>query len=428
MKLRRNVLQPLRIVFDDIDSATQVQPPASGPTANGELLASRCKADYNATAHLGAQHATHRPTALLEQYSRHRSDSVVGHLFHVANRIHATVDSVVVLCGADAALGAEAIAQSCTQPYWNHLSRAERGSKPRIFFIDDQSDNDSIQGLLHLLGAHRPTTRNSHPEDWALVVLSAEDEPDHAMWQLEPLLNALKRQFANEPEQIAQRVIAVAPSRGSIAEQVRAIGSRDVFPCYEEPAPLQCFGPLGLLPATLMGVNIMELLAGASWMSKHFHTTALDENLVLRFLGWQSRCESVGRFADPVQAWNPGLEAWQRWHCGLVKGFGQGAICSEGRYDVRIVIDRPKFDPIHFADGTTAPDRLQHRMDRHAEALQREKIPRAAIHLGELDELHVGQLMQWMLLVSSSSKLGSGDSPILTCDHSDASISPETDG
>lgn len=415
MKLRRNVLQPLRIVLDP------------GPV-NGQQVASQCKADYNATAHLGATHATHRPTALLEQYSQHRSNSVVGHLFHVANRIHATVDSVVVLCRADAALGAQAIAQACTQPYWNHLSRAERGSKPRIFFIDDQSDNDSIQGLLHLLGAHRPTTRSSHPEDWALVVLSAEDEPDNAMWQLEPLLNALKGQCANEAEQLAQRVIAVAPSRGSIAEQVRALGSRDVYPCYEEPAPLQCFGPLGLLPATLLGVNIMELLAGASWMSKHFHTAALDENLVLRFLGWQARFASVGTVDDQIHLWNPGLEAWLRWQHALVPCGELPATRPRGQRDIYIVIDRPKFDPIHFADGTTAPDRLQQQVDQHEALLKKANIPRAAIHLGELDELHVGQLMQWMLLVSSSSKLGSSDSPVLTCEYSDASINPETDG
>lgn len=429
MKLRRNVLQPLRILIDHgaMDPGTKLSPIED---QDRDRIAGLRNALNHWVSQSAEQHVAPRPRALLEQYSRHRSTSPLGHLFRVANRIHSSVDSVVILCRGDAAIGAQAIVEACGQPYWNHLSRAERGSKPRIFFVEEQSDNDSIQGLLHMLGAHRPGSANAEQDGWALLVLGHENETDEAMWQLEPLLAALQSSTANDANRFQQRVFAVASPQGPLANRLRAWGSIDRFDAYDEAAHLQCFGLLGLLPAALVGINIMELLAGASWMTDHFGQAPPEENLILRYMLWKLRCAQVGMPSETIRIWNPGLTAWRRWHDALAArdAFAHLPRQSHTMGEVSIVIERPKFDPIGLDPAGNAPDRVRARMERYHQSLKAKGQTVVEIQLAELDELHVGQLMQFMLLVSASSRMKWSGEQDSTCKNFDEGISPETDG
>lgn len=427
MKLRQNVLQPLRIIAHDDSSAENPLDPIdnlSTPDSRWERSVQGLREFRTSTTPSGEHHFASRPYALLHEYSQRRSESVLGNVFRVANRIHASVDSVVVLCNRDTALGARAISQACCQPYWNHLSRAERGSKPRLFFIDEKSDNDTLQGLLYMLGTHRPhRTHRPHPADslqeaWALVVLDHDGLSHETPRPLNPLIHALRHCIGEDPVRLAQRVIAVAPLDSPTADRVRAAGATDLFACSDEHPALQGLGPYGLLPAALLGINVMEILAGANWISEQVSHGASDRNPLLRFLQIQAR---YGMLSTPIDARvrNPSLEAWRLWHQTTQRIIAPGS-ATMPQCEVDIVVDKPRFDPIPWNDSDPFPKLLHHSVDERTCEQRINRSPVIEIHLSELDELHVGQLMQGMLLISASIKLMGNDPDSDTGNHDDA--------
>ena len=110
------------------------------------------------------------PEKLLADYLKIRQDSELGRILHTAARLQETVDRVVVLGIGGSYMGARALMDACCQPYFNELSRGERGAKPRLYFEGNNVDNDASQGLLHLLGNGRPAA--SLEDRWAIVVIS----------------------------------------------------------------------------------------------------------------------------------------------------------------------------------------------------------------------------------------------------------------
>jgi len=429
MKLRRNVLQPLRLEIHPQRSDAGCPNPAD--TQEHTSISKFLRHSFASSTEARLLRFASRPQDILKEYSEQRQSSIAGNLFRTANRIHASVDTVVVLSLGNSAFAAKAIAQACCQPFWNHLSRADRGCKPRMFFIDDRSDTDTIQSLLHLLGCHRPTTSNFELNDWALLVLAADDSEN--CWQLQALLSALYKQVANDETEMRQRLLAVAPLSGSIAKQLSVYGDYDFFTSFDEPAPFQCFGPLGLLPATLLGINIMELLAGASWMSQHFYEASPNENLVLRLLHALVPNNDSPTRPTPLRIWNPGLSAWQDWYRDVRQmsdqittasgpfEFPKNTSCDSGSLcEINIIVDRPRFDPIGLGDDGHSQDRSLANIENHLRANCDLGTATATLRLAELDELHTGQLMQFMLLLSASSKLLGLSPPAASDVHSNA--------
>jgi hypothetical protein len=65
-----------------------------------------------------------------------------------------------------------------------------------------------------------------------------------------------------------------------------------------------------------------------------------------------------------------------------------------------IVVEQPRFDPI-FLDGTdTAPSHLRRAIEQDQESRRAAGNQIAEMRLSVLDELHMGQLMQFHLLTS----------------------------
>ena len=82
-------------------------------------------------------------------YQQHRKESELGRIFGIANSIHDDIDAVVVLGSESLTLAARALMQACCDPYHNELSRADRGSKPRMYFCDHTYDSDAISTLIN---------------------------------------------------------------------------------------------------------------------------------------------------------------------------------------------------------------------------------------------------------------------------------------
>ncbi len=165
------------------------------------------------------------PTRLLQEYESDRSGSELGRLFKRANQVHSLVDRVVVLGIGGSYMGARAILESCCQPYWNELSRADRGSKPRMYFEGNNVDNDSSQALLHLLGAHKNKEANDIAERWALVVISKSGGTLETAAAFRQFLSALEVSVGGDRNKLLELLIPVTGDGGKLHKMASELGS-----------------------------------------------------------------------------------------------------------------------------------------------------------------------------------------------------------
>ena len=70
----------------------------------------------------------------------------------MANGIHHEIDAVAVLGIGGSYMGARALMEACCDPYHNELTRAERGSKPRMYFEGNNVDNDARNAFFIVFG------------------------------------------------------------------------------------------------------------------------------------------------------------------------------------------------------------------------------------------------------------------------------------
>lgn len=377
-----------------------------------------------------------QPERLLADYEANRPASQLGRMLAATKQLMTEVDRVVVLGDAQCLSGPRALMQACCQPHFNELSRGSRGSRPRMLFVGDCLDNDSVQGLLHLLGAHRGRAAASLDERWGLVVISRGIKTSSAKWLLKPLLDALHTNCGGDLQQLQSRVMWVLGDTCPFQAEANRLecASRFVFPAGVHES-FSVLSLAGLVPAALLGINIMKLLEGGRAISEHFRTTKAADNLVLQFAG-------VNRLVDhtpivPLRMWCnwcralDGMSSWYRQLlCGclgtelvdldllnnasppakLLSAPGTKAtmplvnqmVVHNFRFDPLslisdISIDKPTLD---FAHRNNLADVLHATRQQQQIALQSAGWPSVELSLAQVDEPSLGQLLQLLMLAT----------------------------
>ena len=216
------------------------------------------------------------PERMLEAYRTDRQSSELGRILETAQRIQQSVDRVVVLGIGGSYMGARALMESCCQPYYNEYSRAERGGRPKIYYEGNNVDNDWSQGLLNLL--------RSQGDDmpWSIVVISKSGGTLETAAAFRQFLHALQSEVGTE--RLPELVVPVTGKAGKLAELSDAIGCHSRFAVPDGVGGrFSVFSPVGLVPAALMGIDIIALLEGAAALNDHFRQAEFGENAVLVF-------------------------------------------------------------------------------------------------------------------------------------------------
>ncbi len=371
------------------------------------------------------------PQRLLAEYAADRLHSELARLFRRATYLHSIVDRVVVLGRSGALTGARAILGSCCQPYWNELSRADRGSKPRIYFEGNNGDNDATQAMLYLLGAHREMVAETELERWALVVIDDGQDALETTLPFPQFLSALEKSTPRDRDKLIELVVPVMRSDGHMRQSVSALGVTDL---YRAPGGVgdgySVLSAVGLVPAAMMGVNVIELLEGAVAMTNHFAVAPPEDNIVLQFVAVNHRLAMKHKVTQRALCpWSQALEGFGCWYQHLAthradnpdSGMPQVAIAntcdlhSRPRPDVHgiqgeiinnIIVDEYRFDslPANRAHGTsnhpTMPEAMKSAIARSNQALHESRRPTTDLFVPRVDELHVGQLFQFMMLAA----------------------------
>ena len=219
------------------------------------------------------------PEILLDEYGKQRETSELGRILRTVRALSELVDRVVVLGIGGSYMGARALMDACCQPYFNELDRAGRGGRPRMYFEGNNVDNDASQGLLHLLSAPDPMAARhdgspGKAAPWALVVISKSGGTLETAVAFRQYLARL-RLCAGRDELLRKLVVPVTGTTGKLRALAEQLGCESVFPVPEGVGGrFSVLSSVGLLPAALLGLNVVRLLQGAAAMNEHFRTRA----------------------------------------------------------------------------------------------------------------------------------------------------------
>ncbi len=311
------------------------------------------------------------PDRLLEAYDRDRKNSELWRILSTATRIRETVDRVVVLGIGGSYMGARALMEACCHPWHNQLTRAERGGWPRMYFEGNNVDNDWAQGLLQLLARDR--LEDFGQGRWAIVVISKSGGTIETAAAFRAFLRQLEQQFGSES--LPELVVPVTGQTGKLSEMARQLGCRDRFDVPEGVGGrFSILSPVGLLPAAILGVDIVALLRGAWLMNGHCRSAPVDQNVILNYVGVNHLMETLrGVTVRILSVWSNSLESTGLWYDQLLaESLGKQ---ERGVLPLTVVNTRD----------------LHSRAQQHQEGVRNKLINNLVLDTWRCDPLEVGQ-------------------------------------
>lgn len=180
----------------------------------------------------------------------------------IAKDLQAQFDDQLVLGIGGSSLGAKALVTSLCHPFHNLLPKDKRGGGLRTFFPDN-SDGTTFSRLLEIVdpakaGIVAITKSGGTAETWAQLLYLQEKLGAAAM---------------------KKQVVAVTdPSKGALRSVANAQGWRTLPVPPNIGGRFSVFTAVGLLPAAAAGVDVDQLLAGASSMVRRCGSYQLFDN------------------------------------------------------------------------------------------------------------------------------------------------------
>ncbi|MFO1066441.1 MAG: glucose-6-phosphate isomerase [Pirellulales bacterium] len=377
------------------------------------------------------------PEKLLGEYEKDRRGSELARILAAAKRFQEKLDRVVVLGIGGSYMGARALMDACCEPFWNELSRGARGSRPRMYFEGNNVDNDASQALLRLLASKQGDGTDSVLNDWGIVVISKSGGTLETAAAFRQFLSALEKSVGGDAAKVRERIIPVTGDSGKLFNFAKELGCPDVFPVPDGVGGrFSVLSAVGLVPAAVLGINVVELLKGAAEMNEHFRTAPAKDNLVLQFTAVNHLMEvKRGASIRLLSMWSKALETAGMWYDQLLaESLGKhqkGAMPlttvntrdlhsrhqqhQEGRRDKiinNVIIENYREDPLPIGARTSDPDGLNEIAGKTLpeimnaairgtnQALRDDNRPSTDIILPRTDEHSLGQYFQLLMLAT----------------------------
>jgi glucose-6-phosphate isomerase len=375
------------------------------------------------------------PEKILAEYRADQTNSELGRILTTARGLRDDVDRVVVLGIGGSYMGARALMEACCEPYFNELDRGQRGSRPRMYFEGNNVDNDASQGLLKLLGSGRPA--DTVADRWAIVVISKSGATLETAVAFRQFLTALKQSVGDDAQKLARLVVPVTGTSGKLFNLAQALGCPELFRVPDGVGGrFSILSAVGLLPAAILGLNVVRLLEGAADMNEHFRTAPPGENAVLDYVGAGHLLEKeYGATVRVLNVWSKALESVGLWYDQLLaeslgkNGLGATPITTvntrdlhsraqqhqQGRPDklfTNLIVDHWRCDPLAVGHSNldqdslndlankTLPEIMSAAIQGTNEAYHGDGRPTADLHLPQVDEYCLGQLFQMLMLAT----------------------------
>lgn len=369
------------------------------------------------------------PERLLDELKQQGAKSQLARLRTAADRLAGMVGSVVTLGIGGSYMGARALMDACCHKYFNEVEPAMRRGRPRMYFEGNNADSDATLDLLRLL--------QSRGDRWGIVVISKSGGTLETAAAFRQFLAQLRRATGNNAEQLAQLVVPVTGPSGKLFDLASALGCPDVFQIPDGVGGrFSIFTAVGLLPAAILGLDVVRLLEGAAAMNEHFLKAPVGENVVLDFTAvghlmerkhgatirvlstWGKRLEAVGLWYDQLLAESLGKQEQGATPLTVVNTrdlHSRGQQHQQGRRDkmiTNLIVDRPNREPLAIGRSNLDQDQLNALADKTLpevlaaaiagtnRAYAEDNRPTADLRLPQLDEFTLGQLFQMFMLAT----------------------------
>lgn len=309
----------------------------------------------SARAEAGGDEVVRGPAKLLADYGTQRTASELFSLLARARRIRESVDRLVFVAAGPPHHAMRLLFETCCHPFHNDLDRGERGGRPRLFFAGSDFDGDALAGLLDLFAGRPRAAGCDDLLDRFGVVAIDDGDPDGtvraAMHHLRPAVD----RAAGLPAGPAEEQLAELPAPG-----------------------LSPFTAATLLPAAIVGIDVVRLLEGAVAMNVRFAEAPPPTNPVA-FCLWPAPAARGARLLCQESRRLAAASSW----LDVIR-----EAPSETTATIAVSIGEPRRDPLLDAKGI--PWQLRATQGRDV----------AAIRLPRLDEHSIGQLLQMLAIAT----------------------------
>ena len=375
------------------------------------------------------------PERILDAYQSDRENSELGRILKTASRLGEMVDKVVVLGIGGSYMGPRALMEACCHPYHNELGRDQRGGKPRLYFEGNNVDNDWSQALLDFLEIDSKRGAPDTPESkWAIVVISKSGGTLETAASFRQFYTKLKSVVGEE--HLADYVVPVTGETGKLASLADAIGCKDRYLVPDGVGGrFSVFSAVGLLPAAILGIDVVKLLESASAMNTHFRTAEMGYNVVMDYVAVNHLLEQKGVSTRVLSVWSKSLESAGFWYDQLLaESLGKnekGALpltClnsrdlhsraqqhQEGARDKvmnNVILDSWRSDPLAIGESKWDQDELNSLAEKTLPqimdaalngtnlAYKEDGRPTTDLHMYAANEEGLGQLFQMLMLAT----------------------------
>ena len=175
-------------------------------------------------------------------------------------------DNVLVLGIGGSALGSIAMCEALLKPYWNLLSKEERGGLPRIFFLDN-IDPDQINALLDMLDLKRTLVN----------VITKSGSTAETMSQFMIIKDRMQNLLGDD---YRKNFVATTDKQSGI---LRQIANEEGYKTFVVPDDVggrfSVFSAVGLVPMALVGIDIDEIMEGVKVMDLTLKNTDIRKNI-----------------------------------------------------------------------------------------------------------------------------------------------------
>ncbi len=375
------------------------------------------------------------PQKLLDEHKAKGDASQIGQIILAAKRIRENYDRVVLLGIGGSYMGAKALFDALCHPFHNELSRDARRGVPRIYFEGNNLDSDALRSLVEMLPqtASAPKTL---ADRWATVVISKSGGTLETAIAFRVFRKAAEEYYGAGSIDLKQAITAVTGEEGKLRKVTNQQGYESAFPIPDGiGGRFSILTAVGLLPAAIMGLDIVKLLQGAADMTASFFKAPIGSNPVLDYTGIGHLFETTGQNIRLLSTWGKKLESVGFWYDQLLSESigkdGRGATPitvvntrdlhsrgqqhQEGCRDkliTNVIVEQhalgavgiPKFDPdlddLNQYGKKTVTDVLTAAIQGTNEAYAADRRPTTDLVLPRISEYSLGQVFQMLMLAT----------------------------
>lgn len=248
----------------------------------------------------------------------YNQQEIVEDIISTAKAIRKKYDNFVVLGIGGSALGPTAVFQALCHLRHNELPRRVR--KAPKFYVEDNVDPERMASLLGILDL----------EKTVFNVITKSGATSETMSQYLVIFDILKKKFG---EKAKEHIIATtSENRGNLIKLAKAEGFKTFYIPDGVGGRFSELCPVGLLPASVLGIDIKVMLSGAAYMDKICSLRNVKKNPALMSALLEYMAIKRGKNISVMMPYADSLKYVADWYCQLWGESLGKAVNNDGEY------------------------------------------------------------------------------------------------